>query len=144
MSKYFQDFKGKQWEVTITIGSIMRVKSKLDIDLINLEAGEPPLIQRIGTDDLLIAQILEALLEKQLSETSENLYDLFDGETLIKAQTAFYEELSDFFLKSGKTHKAGMIRKMNEVMQKAIIEATSKVNEVGFGEKYGDLPDKSE
>lgn len=122
----------------------MRVKSKLDIDLIDIEQGNPPLIQRLGTDDLLIAQILEALLEKQINDTDENLYDLFDGETLIKAQTAFYEELSDFFRKSGKTHKAGMIGKMVELMQAAIAEATEKVEAAGFGEKSGDLLDKSE
>ena len=39
--KTFTDAAGRAWTLTLTLGTAMKVKAKLDIDLLQPEAGDP-------------------------------------------------------------------------------------------------------
>jgi hypothetical protein len=117
--RYFKDSSGREWTISITIGAAMLLKEKLGIDLLQPEQGTPPLVTRLGTDEILLAQTIATLLEKQFDEKKVSLadiYDLFDGATLEAAHKAFYEDLIDFFQKSGREDRATMVRRQMEVI----------------------------
>jgi len=146
----FSDSKGKVWRISITIGSVMRVKSKLGIDLLQIEKGDTPLITRLWEDELLMAEILACLMGEQLGDKPDTeIYEGFDGQTILKATTCFYDELIDFFQKSTRTDRAGIVEKQRDLISKVIAAATGEVNKLDVdktisGIQFGSVPDKLE
>ena len=129
--KTFNDAAGRTWTLSLTLGTAMKVKAKLDIDLLQPEAGDPPLLTRLGTDELLLGEVLCALLEGQFEAhkvTGDDVRAAFDGRTLLAAQEAFYQELEDFFRMRGRGDRALAVAK-----QKALIEAAIKAAETRIG-----------
>jgi hypothetical protein len=129
--KTFTDAAGRTWTLALTLGTAMRVKSKLDIDLLQPEAGDPPLLTRLGTDEMLLGEVLCAMLEGQFEAhkvTGDDVRAAFDGRTLLAAQEAFYQELEDFFRMRGRGDRALAVAK-----QKALIEAAIKAAETRIG-----------
>ena len=107
--KTFVDTAGRAWTLSLTLGSAMRVKDTLGVDLLQPEVGEPPLLTRLGTDEMMLGEVICSLLAGQFeacSVTEQQVREAFDGKTLLAAQKAFYEELVDFFRKLGRTDLA--------------------------------------
>lgn len=126
----FTDEKGNLWSIRISIGSAMKLKESLGIDILQPEQGDPPLLTRLGTDAYLLAQTIACLLEDQFEQndvSETNVYDLFGGETLIRAQTAFYEEMTDFFQKSGRVDRAKAVEKQGESINAAVQAAEAVI-----------------
>ena len=125
----FKDTADRQWNISVTIGSAKRIKDSLGVDLLRLdkpsEDDKLPLLTRLGLDELLLAEIICCLIgEKQFAEhdvTEDDIRDSFDGSTMLAAQSAFYEELIDFFRQRGRDYLAKAIQK-----QLATIEAAAK------------------
>jgi len=97
--KMFTDAAGRTWSISVNLGTALKVKDALGVDLLQPEQGEPPLLTRLGTDELLPGQVICCLLGDQFEVHKVTEADVragFDGQTLLAAQTAFYEELVDF------------------------------------------------
>lgn len=150
--KSFKDSTGREWAITLTLGTALKVKSKLGIDLLQPEAGEPPLLSRLGTDELLLAEIICCLLEGQFEKhnvSESDIYECFDGATLLASQKAFYEEMTDFFLSRGRTDRAKAVSKQTRLLSLAITAAESKIDAIDVdklmsGAMSGELPERSE
>ena len=98
--KTFKDSTGRVWELSLTIGSAMRVRDKFGFDL--LQPSKSNLIVELGTDEIKLAEIIACLLEPQFEKhkvSEKDVYDSFDVDTQVAAFTAFYEELINFFQK---------------------------------------------
>ena len=96
--KSFKDNAGHDWHISLNIGTAMLVKDRLNIDLLQPEKGDPPLITQLGTDEYLLAQVISVLLESQFEwqkVDESQIYQFFDGTTFARAHEAFYEELID-------------------------------------------------
>src|SRR5690606_36901933 len=109
----------------------MAVKDKLGIDLLQPEAGEPPLLTKLGTDELLLGEVLCALLESQFEAHKVSDRDVrasFDGATLLAAQQAFYEELIDFFQKRGRADRARAVQTQATLIVKAIQAIETRID----------------
>ncbi len=94
----FQDTLGRTWTVTINVDAIRRVRSLLDVNL--LDAMEGNLLERLVVDPVLLCDILFALvqLEAEAKEvTDEDFGRALGGDVLDHASTALLEELVDFF-----------------------------------------------
>jgi len=125
--KTFTDSQGREWTIALNLGTAMMIKDRLGLDLLQPELGDPPLLTRIGTDEMLLGEVLCAFLSDQfvkydLDETGVKM--AFDGETLLAAQEAFYGELADFFRSRGRNDRTKAIEK-----QQALIQAAIKANE---------------
>jgi len=48
--KSFKDNAGHDWHLSLNIGTAMLVKDRLGVDPLQPEAGDPPLLTRLGTD----------------------------------------------------------------------------------------------
>ena len=128
--KTFNDAAGRTWTLALNLGTALAVKSKLGIDLLQPEVGEPPLLTRLGTDELLLGEVLCALLENQFVANKVTEADVrlaFDGKTLLSAQKAFYEELEDFFRSRGRIDRAQAVAAQARLIAKATLAIEQKL-----------------
>lgn len=144
----FTDTKGRQWRIEINLGAAMQVKSAFGVDLLTPEAGDPPLLSRLATDEFLLGSVICQLLSGQMganSMTEADVYAAFDGTTLLAATDAFFAELADFFQSRGRTDRAAAVRKQTALMQAGIRAAEAKVEAITtdavLGPKSGALPE---
>jgi len=129
--KTFTDAAGRTWTLTLNLGTAMAVKAKLDIDLLQPEAGAPPLLTRLGTDEMLLGEVLCAMLEGQFvthKVTDEDVRNGFDGQTLLAAQKAFYEELIDFFRSRGRNDRAKAVAKQMAMIDAAVTAIETRID----------------
>ena len=129
--KTFNDAAGRTWTLTLNLGTAMRVKAKLDIDLLQPEAGDPPLLTRLGTDEMLLGEVLCAMLEGQFEThkvSDEDVRASFDGETLLAAQKAFYEELIAFFRSRGRNDRAKAVAKQMALIEAAVAAVETRID----------------
>ncbi|NLW85063.1 MAG: hypothetical protein GXY41_11780 [Phycisphaerae bacterium] len=129
--KTFTDAAGRTWSIALTLGTALHVKTKLEIDLLQPEAGEPPLLTRLGTDEMLLGEVLCALLETQFEahKVSEaDVRNAFDGKTLLAAQKAFYDELTDFFQSRGRMDRAKAVAAQARLIEKATAAIEDKID----------------
>ena len=147
----FNDAAGRTWSIALTLGTALHVKNKLAIDLLQPEAGEPPLLTRLGTDEMLLGEVLCALLESQFEAqkvSDTDVRNAFDGKTLLAAQKAFYEELTDFFQSRGRMDRAKAVAAQAALIEKATAAIEDKIEMLDLdklvdGALSGSLPDSS-
>jgi len=155
--KTFTDTAGRTWTISLNLGTALAVKDKLGVDLLQPEAGyprpeAPPLLTRLGTDELLLGEVLCALLGEQFEAhkvTAEDVRASFDGATLLAAQKAFYEELVDFFRQRGRADRARAVETQARMIEAAVKAVETRiaridVDETIRGAMSGSSPEPSE
>ncbi len=136
--KTFNDATGRTWRISLTLGSAMTVKAKLGIDLLQPEAGDPPLLTRLGTDEMLLGEVLCAMLESQFETaraTEEDVRASFDGATLLAAQKAFYDELVDFFRSRGRLDRSKAVAKQSALVEAAVRTVEARIDAIDVDEQ---------
>ena len=129
--KSFTDANGRTWTLTLNLGTAMTVKARLDIDLLQPEQGDPPLLTRLGTDEMLLGEVLCVMLEGQFAVhkvTEDDVRACFDGQTLLAAQKAFYEELINFFQSRGRKDRAKAVAKQMALIDAAVTAIETKID----------------
>ena len=138
--KTFNDTTNRTWTISLTLGTAMVVKDKLGVDLLSPEEGDPPLLTRLGTDELFLGEVLCALLESQFEAnkvTAEDVRNSFDGQTLMSAQKAFYEELIDFFQKRGRTDRSKAVATQMKIIEAAVAAIENKIDGMDIEQMIG-------
>jgi len=162
--KTFTDAAGRTWTLTLNLGTAMAVKAKLDIDLLQPEAprnGDPdgqPVLTLLGTDEMLLGEVLCAMLEGQFithKVTEDDVRNGFDGQTLLAAQKAFYEELIDFFRSRGRNDRAKAVAKQMAMIDAAVTAIETRIDGIdprkmvdeamssGGGQTFSESPEPS-
>ena len=129
----FADNAGRTWTITLTIDAAKRVKCLLDVNLLELEAGDPPLLTRLGTDVILLCDVIYALVKPQadgVGLTDEQFGAALGGEAILAAQTAFYEELVDFFRKLGRGDLARAVDAQRRMIDLAIARIETRLDKL--------------
>ena len=127
----FTDSAGRAWTLSLTLDAAKRVKSLLSVNLLELDKGDPPLLTKLGTDVILLCDVVFAILKPQAEAagvTDEQFGAALGGDAILAAQTAFYEEMVDFFQKLGRADLAKAVE-----AQRRIIELEIRRMEVGIG-----------
>jgi hypothetical protein len=99
------------------------------------------LLTRLGTDEILLGEVLCVLMQKQFeaySVTEDDVRDSFDGKTLCAAQDAFYQELIDFFQSRGRTDRAKAVAKQAAMIKKAVEAIGMRVDGFSIDEAVHD------
>jgi hypothetical protein len=128
--KTFTDSFGQTWTVALNIGAVKRLKGLLGVDIMNLHEGDPPLISRLGTDVILVCDVIFALVKPQadqLGVTDEQFAAGLGGEAILAAHTAFYEELTSFFQNLGRPDMAKAVTTQGRLIEKAVALAMAKI-----------------
>ncbi len=131
--RQFTDRQNRIWKIEVTLGSAIQVKAALGVDLLAPEAGEPPLLSRLATDEFLLGSVVCELLRRQFEErklAEADVYAAFDGAALLAAQEAFFGELEDFFRNRGRSDRAAAVAKQAALMRAAIRAAQAKVEAI--------------
>ncbi|HBR19450.1 MAG: hypothetical protein A2Y13_04300 [Planctomycetes bacterium GWC2_45_44] len=129
--KAFTDNAGKTWSVAMTIDSVKRVRDLLGVNLVEPEAGEPPLLTRLGTDEILLCDVVYCLIKPQadaLGVTDVDFGRALGGDAILAAQTALYEELVDFFQKRGRPDRARAVAAQKTMIEMAIENVRMKLD----------------
>jgi len=152
--KTFTDNAGRAWTLVLTIDAAKRVKGLLNVNLLELESGDPPLLTRLGTDVILLCDVIFALVKPQADAASvsdEQFAAALGGEVILAAQTAFYEELVDFFRKLGRTDLAKAVDAQRRMIDLAVRRIETRIDhldleaavESTLGEPSTSLPPSS-
>ena len=143
--KTFSDNAGRTWQFALTIDSAKRVKHLLNVNLLELQEGDPPLLTRLGTDVILLCDIIYALIKPQadqLQVTDQQFGAALGGDVILAAQKAVYEELINFFQSLARTDMARAIQAQQRLIEAAIRHVESGVADAE-AKALGDLSTKS-
>ncbi len=152
--KTFTDTAGRTWTLSLTIDAAKRVKGLLDVNLLELEAGDPPLLTKIGTDVILLCDVIFALVKPQADAngvTDEQFAAALGGETILAAQTALYEELVGFFRGLGRSDLAKAVEAQRRMIDLAVRKIETRIDkldleaaiETTLGESSTNSPESS-
>jgi len=136
--KTFTDSAGRTWTIALTIDAVKRVKSLLDVNLLELDlpagkagAGDPPLLTRLGTDVILLCDVIFALIKPQADAagiSDQEFAAALGGDVVLAMQTAFYEELVDFFRKLGRGDLAKAVDAQRRMIDLAVARIETRIN----------------
>ncbi len=127
----FNDTLGRTWTVTINVDAIRRVRSLLDINL--LDAIEGKLLERLVMDQVLLCDILFALVQPEAQAknvSDEDFGRALGGDVLDHAMTALLEELVelvDFFPSAKRTLFRKALVKLKRLEGMALETATQRL-----------------
>ena len=102
--RQFKDSADRTWELSVTVGTIRRVRDLVHVDLMELiggdEGGNPELLTRLAADPVLLVDVLYAICKPQCDQAGVS--DVEFGESLLgdaidHATTALLEAIVDFF-----------------------------------------------
>ncbi len=117
--KTFNDNSGRTWTVTINVDAIKRVKSLLDVNL--LEAVEGKLLERFVSAPILLCDVIYCICKPEADAkeiTDEDFGKAMAGDAIDCATTALLEELVDFFPPQRRqllTKALGKLRKLESM-----------------------------
>lgn len=104
--KTFTDNTGRTWTLSVTVGTIKRVRALCGVDLasiITMESGKTPnvgLLERLAADPVLLVDVLFAVCKPEADAkgiTDEEFGRAMAGDAIELAATALLDEIIDFF-----------------------------------------------
>jgi hypothetical protein len=140
--KTFTDNAGRVWTLSLTIDCAKRVRDLLNINLLEPEAGEPPLLTKLGTDEILLCDVLFVMVKPQadsLNITSEQFGQALGATAVLAAQNAFYDELVDFFQNRGRTDRANGVLTQQKMINLAIAQVTGRITSIDLNKKIQEI-----
>jgi len=140
--KNFKDIENREWSISLTISSIKRVKSLIDVDLLALDQGTPPLLTRLALDIELFCNVLYLLIKPQADKrelSDEQFGEALDGDTILKAHECFYQELEDFFQGLGRSDLVKAIQAQKKVINLAVKKVEETINQIDLEKVLGNI-----
>lgn len=132
--KTFRDNNGKEWNVTINVATIKRVRDLTKVNL--LEIVEGSLIEKLFRDPILLCDVIYVICKPDADRqnvSDEAFGRAMSGDAIEQATVALLEELVNFFpSQRDRANLAKVINKSREAMEKArdLIEARLDSGEV--------------
>lgn len=102
----FQDAAGREWDLTLTFGDILRVKDDCDFDLLSVLEEDLSSLAELHDNLALRFRVIESLCRPQyepLSISDVQFAMQIDGPTLGKALESLIAALDFFFQTTGRT-----------------------------------------
>lgn len=124
----FKDAKGREWQVSVTVSSIKRVKALAGLDILRVQDH----LQRLMSDPELLANVLCAIVRPQLEAqgiSDEEFGEGLAGDPIDQATRALVEDLADFFPQPAQRaalHK--LLIAMDEVTARGMDLVTTKID----------------
>jgi hypothetical protein len=132
----FNDNAGRTWTLAINVDAIRRVRSIVNVDL--LEAVEGKLIEKLVGDPILLCDVIYVICKPeadQRSITDEDFGRSMAGDAIDHATTSLLEELVDFFPKSRRALLTKALGKFRQLETKAIQLVDKQLDDPNLEEK---------
>ena len=154
--KTFKDNADRTWTVTVNVDAIKRVRSLLDVDL--MEAVEGKLIERLIGDPVLLCDVIYCVCKEDADArnvSDEEFGRAMAGDAIELATTALLEELVDFFpqgkrqllkkaLAKLETLQETMLEVITERLESPELDRQLEAELRKLGDSSGDSPASSE
>ena len=124
--KTFKDNADRTWTVTVNVDAIKRVRSLLDVDL--MEAIEGRLLERLVGDPVLLCDVIYCVCKVDADAkgiSDEDFGRAMAGDAIELATAALLEELVDFFPQGKRELLRKALAKL-ETLQATAIDVVSK------------------
>ncbi len=134
--KTFKDNAGRTWTVTVDVSAVKRVRSLLDVNLLEVLDGR--LIERLAGDPVLLCDALFALVKPEADAkgiTDEDFGRAMAGDAVEHATTALLEELVDFFPQGKRRLLQKALGKLKAWEAKALDVAEKRLESPELDEK---------
>ncbi|MDD4889062.1 MAG: hypothetical protein PHU85_03960 [Phycisphaerae bacterium] len=129
--RVFKDAKGREWEVSLSVSSLRRVRDNLHVDLLDPMSGTPPLATRLFLDMVLLGEVLYWICYPQIQSrdiNADTFGDAMGGAEAKAAYEAFFAELMDFFRNRGRPEVVRVIAASLEAVRRGL-EAADRLIE---------------
>ena len=126
--KTFKDNAGRTWPVTVDVSAVKRVRSLLDVNLLDVLDGR--LIERLAGDPVLLCDVIYALVKPEADAkgvSDEDFGRAMAGDAIEHATTALLEELADFFPQGKRRLLQKALSKLKTWEEKAVAAAEKKL-----------------
>jgi hypothetical protein len=127
--KTFNDNAGRTWTVTINVDSVKRVKSLLDVNLMEVVDGK--LLERLAGDPILLCDVIYAVCKPEADAknvSDEDFGRAMAGDAIDLATTALLEELVDFFPQGRRNLLRKALAKLKKLESMAIEAAQMRLD----------------
>ena len=127
--KTFKDNAGRAWTVQVDVAAIKRVRSLLDVDL--MEAVEGKLLERLVSDPVLLCDIVYVVCKPEADAkgvTDEDFGRAMAGDALELATTALLEDLVAFFPLARRRLLEKALAKLRELEARALAVAATRLD----------------
>lgn len=133
--KTFNDNTGRSWTLSVTVGTIKRVRALCGVDLANiitLEAGKQPkvdLLERLASDPVLLVDVLYAVCKPEADTrniSDEEFGRAMAGDAIEFATAALLDEVIDFFPEA----KRRVFRKILDATRRFEIKSKQALTEL--------------
>jgi len=127
--KTFKDNAGRTWTVSVDVAAIKRVRSMLDVDL--MEAVDGKLFERLVSDPIMLCDVIYVLCKPDAdaqSVSDEDFGRAMAGDALDHATTALLEELVGFFPQARRRLLAKALSKLKTLEARAMDVADKKLD----------------
>ena len=132
----FNDNAGRTWTLAINVDAIRRVRSIVNVDL--LEAVEGKLIEKLVGDPILLCDVIYVICKPEADQRSVSDEDFgrsMAGDAIDHATTSLLEELVDFFPKSRRALLTKALGKFRQLETKAIQLVDKQLDDPNLEEK---------
>ena len=129
--KTFTDNAARAWTIQVNVDALKRVKSLLDVDL--MEAVDGKLLQRMLDEPILLCDIIYALCKPQAdaaSVTDEDFGRAMAGDAIDNATQALLEELVDFFPQRRRALLTKVLDKLKKLDSLALATVTDRIEKI--------------
>jgi hypothetical protein len=128
--KTFTDNVGRSWTITVNVDAIKRVRSLLDVNLLDVVDGK--LLERIVSDPVLLCDVIYCLVKPEADAkqvTDEDFGRAMAGDAIDHATTALLEELVDFFPGPKRRVLAKALAKLQALEARALQVAETRLDD---------------
>lgn len=133
-----KDKSGREWVLSLTIGSVKRLRSSLNVDLLRLldprTEGGIPLLTELETNIELLVDVIHGLVGTQADDAgidADAFAELLDGDLFAAFHAAFWKEVGLFSLGLPRGRVvAEAINKQSEIVLRHVEQATREVAEM--------------
>ncbi len=128
--KTFQDNNGRTWTITVNVDAIKRVRSLLEVNLLDVVDGK--LLERIVSDPVLLCDVIYCLVKPEADAKQvrdEDLGRAMAGDAIDHATTALLEELVDFFPGPKRRVLAKALAKLQALEARALQVAETRLDD---------------
>lgn len=125
--KTFKDNEGREWSVSINVGTIKRVRGMLNVDLLTVVDGKSDLMSQLMTDPILLVDVIYVLCKPQADDrniSDEKFGEAMAGDAIEAATDALIGELIDFFPEAKRAVFQMAVNKTKKTQSMAIQRAT--------------------
>ena len=122
--KAFRDNANREWTVEVNVEALKRVKSLLDVDLLNAAGGK--LLERLIADPVLLCDVVYCLVKPQADQAGvpdEDFGRAMAGDAIDAATSALLEELVGFFPQARRRVLAKAVQKMDQLQDRIVAGA---------------------